>query len=465
MEQEKKRRFRVPHPFVLICILIIICTILTYIVPAGTYDRYYDEEVGAELVVPDSFHYVENTPVDPFEMVQAIPTGMSEVGWIIFLVFIIGGAFGIINTTGAIEAGLGASINAFKKKSILLIGGLMAIFSLGGATFAMAESTLIFMPICVMLAKAMGYDAIVGMAVINIGAVIGFTGGWMNMYTTGVAQGIAGLELFSGMGYRLICHAVLLVIAIAYVALYANKIKKDPSRSLMTGVPEIEETKFDTQHIPEFTKRRKIILLWCLLCFIVLIYGITAGWSTSTEVSALFLVMGVVSGFIYGLKPGQIADAFVEGAKSIAFGALLIGLCRAMVVILTNGQIIDTILYGMASLLDGLPSIIAAGLMVPIQLMVNFLISSGSGQAAATMPIMAPLADILGVSRQTAVLAFQFGDGLSNSLWPTSGILMASLGIAGIPYEKWLKFALKLMIYLHVMCIILVMIAYAINYQ
>ena len=179
MEKEKKRKIKVPHPFVLICILIIICTILTYIVPAGTYDRYYDEEVGAELVDPDSFHYIENTPVDPFEMVQAIPTGMSEVGWIIFLVFIIGGAFGIINKTGAIEAGLGASINVFKKQSILLIGGLMTVFSLGGATFAMAESTLIFLPMCVMLTKAMGYDAVVGMAVINIGAVIGFTGGWM----------------------------------------------------------------------------------------------------------------------------------------------------------------------------------------------------------------------------------------------------------------------------------------------
>ncbi len=462
---EKKRKFKVPHPFVLICILILICTILTYIVPAGTYDRYYDEEVGAELVDPDSFHYIDNTPVDPFEMVQAIPTGMSEVGWIIFLVFIIGGSFGIINKTGAIEAGLGASINAFKKQSILLIGGLMTIFSLGGATFAMAESTLIFMPMCVMLAKALGYDAIVGMAVINVGAVIGFAGGWMNMYTVGVAQGIAGLELFSGMGYRIVCHAALLIIAIVYVAMYARKIKRDPARSLMTGVPEIEETKFDEENIPEFTKRRKIILIWSLLCFIVLIYGITHGWSTSTQVSALFLVMGVVSGVIYGMKSGDIADAFVEGAKSIAFGALLIGLCRAMVVILTNGHIIDTILHSMASMLDGLPSIFAAAIMVPIQLLVNLLINSGSGQAAATMPIMAPLADILGVSRQTAVLAFQFGDGLSNSLWPTSGILMASLGIAGIPYEKWLKFVGKLMLYLYVAVTILVMIAYSINYQ
>lgn len=163
----------------------------------------------------------------------------------------------------------------------------MTVFSLGGATFAMAESTLIFLPMCVMLTKAMGYDAVVGMAVINIGAVIGFTGGWMNMYTVGVAQGIAGLELFSGMGYRILCHVVLLIIAIFYVVMYAKRIKKDPTRSLMTGVPEIEETKFDMENIPEFTKRRKIILIWCLVCFIVLIYGITAGWSTSTEVSAL----------------------------------------------------------------------------------------------------------------------------------------------------------------------------------
>lgn len=217
--------------------------------------------------------------------------------------------------------------------------------------------------------------------------------------------------------------------------------------------------------IPEFTKRRKVVLLIILVGFIVLIYGITHGWSTGTQISSLFLVMGIVVGYAGGLKTDQIAEEFINGAKSLTFGALLVGLCRAMVVILTNGQIIDTMLHGMANALNGLPAVIAAGLMVPVQLLLNFLINSGSGQAATTMPIMAPLADILGVSRQTAVLAFQYGDGLSNSLWPTSGILLAGLSIPGIPYDKWLKWVWKLMLLMYVAVTALTMISVVIGYE
>ena len=464
---EKTKKFKLPHPYILIVLLIILCTVLTYIVPAGVYDRYVDD-AGRTLVDPDTFHYVDQTPVDPFAMVQAIPTGMTEVGWIIFLVFIIGGAFGIINATGAIEAGLGASIEKVKGKDAILIIALMIIFSLGGATFGLAESTLIFIPIGVMLARALGYDAIVGMAIVNIGAVCGFAGGWMNVFTVGVAQGIAELPLFSGMGYRILTHAVVLTIAIIYVLRYAKKLRKDPElsvvRDLELAAAEAEKEEMGGA-IPEFTKRRKVVLLIILVGFIVLIYGITHGWSTGTQISSLFLVMGIVVGYAGGLKTDQIAEEFINGAKSLTFGALLVGLCRAMVVILTNGQIIDTMLHGMANALNGLPAVIAAGLMVPVQLLLNFLINSGSGQAATTMPIMAPLADILGVSRQTAVLAFQYGDGLSNSLWPTSGILLAGLSIPGIPYDKWLKWVWKLMLLMYVAVTALTMISVVIGYE
>lgn len=464
---EKTKKFKLPHPYILIVLLIILCTVLTYIVPAGVYDRYVDD-AGRTLVDPDTFHYVDQTPVDPFAMVQAIPTGMTEVGWIIFLVFIIGGAFGIINATGAIEAGLGASIEKVKGKDAILIIALMIIFSLGGATFGLAESTLIFIPIGVMLARALGYDAIVGMAIVNIGAVCGFAGGWMNVFTVGVAQGIAELPLFSGMGYRILTHAVVLTIAIIYVLRYAKKLRKDPElsvvRDLELAAAEAEKEEMGGA-IPEFTKRRKVVLLIILVGFIVLIYGITHGWSTGTQISSLFLVMGIVAGYAGGLKTDQIAEEFINGAKGLTFGALLVGLCRAMVVILTNGQIIDTMLHGMANALNGLPAVIAAGLMVPVQLLLNFLINSGSGQAATTMPIMAPLADILGVSRQTAVLAFQYGDGLSNSLWPTSGILLAGLSIPGIPYDKWLKWVWKLMLLMYVAVTALTMISVVIGYE
>lgn len=460
----EKKKFKMPHPYALIVILIIICALATLIVPAGVYDEYVNDE-GRTVVDPESFHYVDQAPVGPFKMVQAIPTGMAEVGWIIFLVFIIGGAFGIINKTGAIEAGIGASINKVKGKDAILIIFLMTVFSVGGATFGMAESTLIFIPICVMLAKALDYDAIVGMAIINIGAVTGFAGGWMNIFTVGVAQGIAEVPLFSGMGYRILTNIIVLAIGIVYILSYAKKIRKDPSRSLLAGADNGSVAEIDMDKIPEFTTRRKIVLVIALVGFIVLIYGITHGWSTGTQISSLFLVMGVVCGYAGGLKTSEICDAFVDGAKSVAYGALLVGLCRAMVVILTNGSIIHTILHALAGLLAGLPTTIAAGLMVIVQTLINFFINSGSGQAATTMPIMAPLSDILGISRQVAVLAYQYGDGLSNSLWPTSGILMAGLSMAGIPYDKWFKWVWKLMLIMYAAVVVLTMIAVVIGYN
>lgn len=465
-KNKKKFSLSAIHPYALIVVLIIVCTVLTYVVPAGVYDRYTDEN-GRTLVDADSFHYVDRTPVSPFEMVQAIPEGMSEVAWIIFLVFIIGGAFGIINATGAIEAGLAASIQRVRGKGGILVIVLMAIFSLGGATFGLAESTLIFIPICVMLATALGYDAVVGMAIVNIGAVCGFAAGWMNIFTVGVAQGIAELPLFSGMGYRIFTHVVVLTIAVIYTLLYARRIRNDPARSVIREqyTAQQQEIKQELGSDMEFTIRRRLVLIVVLIGFIVLIYGITHGWSTGTQISSLFLVMGIICGYVGGLNTSDIADSFVNGAKSVAFGALLIGLCRAMVVILTNGQIIDTILHALATSLQGLPKVIAAGMMVPVQTLINFLINSGSGQASTTMPIMAPLADILGISRQTAVLAFQYGDGLSNSLWPTSGILMAGLSMAEIPYNKWFKWVWKLMLYMYIAVILLTMLSVVIGYN
>lgn len=461
----KKRTMKMPHPFVLIILLLILITILTYIIPSGQYQRIVDEETGRTLVDPNTFEYIEQTPVSPFGFVQSIPIGMNEAAWVMILIFMVGGSFGIINATGAIESALNASIDLMKGKDKLLLAGLMAIFSLGGATFGMAESTLIFIPIGVMLAQALGYDKLVGMAVVNLGASIGFASGWMNIYTVGVAQGIAEVPLFSGMGFRIISHVILLSIGIAYVFWYANRIKKDPTKSILYGTTGEVGTEKIQAEIPPFDGKRKRVMFVVLVGFIILIYGITSGWSTGTQISALFLVMGVVAGYAGGMTTTQIADAFAEGARGLVFGALLVGLCRALVVVMTEGNIIDTILYAVSNALSGTNNVVGAGMMTLLQSFINFLLNSGSGQAAATMPIMAPLADVLGVSRQTAVLAFQYGDGLSNSLWPTSGVLLAGLSIAGISYEKWIKFVLKLMIILHVVVIGLTMISVVIGYN
>jgi len=461
---DKKKKWKMPHTYAIIVVLIIICTILTYIVPAGTYDRVVNDE-GRTVVVPGSFHYVDKTPVGPFQMVQAIPTGMGEVAWIVFLVFIIGGAFGIINATGAVEAGLGAAIKKVNGKDTILIVFLMTIFSIGGATFGMAESTLVFVPILVVMARKMGYDAITGMAIVNLGACCGFAGGWMNMFTVGVAQGICELEIFSGMGFRLIVHAMVLVIAIFFVLRYAKKVKANPENSIIYDIEAAGGNNVEETEVLEFTGKRKAVLICIVIGFAVLIYGILNGWGTSSHLSSIFLIMGIVCGFVGGLSVDEVCNSFIEGAKGLTFGALVVGLARAMVVVLTQGQIIDTIVYGLSSALDGMPAAIAAGLMVVVQTIINLPINSGSGQAAATMPIMAVLADALDVSRQTAVLAYQYGDGLSNSLWPSSGVLMASLSIAGIPYEKWLKFVLKIILVMYVVVIAMTMVSVVIGYQ
>ena len=446
----RKKKPSMPHTYVLILLIIFVVTVLTYVVPAGKYERYTPEGASTVMVDPSTYEQVEQTPVGPFQMVQAIPKGMTEVAWIIFLVYIIGGAFEIINTTGAIEASIGALIKKLAGKGKILIPILMAAFSFAGATIGMAESTLIFIPIGISLARALGYDAIVGMAMVNIGAVIGFAGGAMNMFTVGVAQGIAGLPLFSGMEFRIIGQILFLIAAVVYIMRYAEKVARDPSRSLVFDLEEEHRhTVREDKEMLAFSGRRKAVMIVMALGFAILVYGIATGWSTGTQISSLFLVMGVVAGFVGGMGPNQIAETFIKGAKAMTYGALVIGISRAILVIMTEGQIIDTILYGAGKALGGFPPYVAAALMLLVQLGINFIINSGSGQAATTMPIMAPLSDVVNVPRQTAVLAYQYGDGFSNSLFPTSGVLMASLSIANIPYERWLKWVLPLMCLLY----------------
>lgn len=465
MDSKKtKKSFKVPHTYVIIFAIIIIAAIATYIVPAGLFERAEDIETGRVLVVPDSYHYVEQSPVSFLDIFRSIPQGMTEAGWIIFLIFIIGGSFGIINSTGAIEAGIGKLVGGLEGKEKIIIPATIAIFALGGATFGLAESTLIFIPMGVALARGLGFDALVGMAMVNLGATAGFAGGALNIFTTGVAQGIAGLPLFSGMGLRIIITVVLVIINSIYILRYASKIKKNPENSIIYEIEKHEKSIKEETSVTEFNLKHKRVLFVVLIGFIFVVYGVTHGWSTGTDLSAIFLLMGIASGLIYGFGPSKIAEAFVEGARGLVFGALVVGVSRGIVVVLVSGQIIDTIVNGAASIVGLFSPVIAAGIMLIVQVGINFFINSGSGQAATTMPIMAPLADIIGVSRQTSVLAYNIGDGLSNSLFPTSGVLMAGLSIAKIPYEKWIKFVWPLMLMLHGAALVIIMLSVVIGY-
>lgn len=460
-----KKKSRVPHTYVILFTVIIIMAILTYIIPAGEYDRMQDPSTGRTVVDPDSFHGVEQNPATPFDLVQAVPKGMNAAAGIIFFIFIIGGAFQIIAATGAIEAGISRVAVKLEGKDILMIPIFTVVFSIFGGTIGMAEETIVFVPIGIALARALGYDALVGTAMVTLGAASGFTSGFMNPFTVGVAQGISELPLFSGIGFRFVILGVMLILVNIYLLRYAKKVKNDPEKSIVREL-EIEESdhKIDLSNLPELTSRHIGILLLFAAGLGVIIYGVfELGWYI-TEIATVFLAMGIVGGFVGNLGPSKVAQEFVVGARGIVFGALVVGIARGILVVMTDGFIIDSIIHGLATGINALPTAIAVLGMYIVQVVINFFIPSGSGQAAATMPIMAPLADVLNINRQVAVTAFQFGDGITNSIIPTSAALMGVLSVAKIPYEKWFKFVYPVMLIWLSMGAVFLLIAHFIDY-
>ena len=445
--KERNKRFKIPHTYVMLFSVMLIMAILTYIIPAGEFDRYHDEATDRTLVDSESFHQVERNPTKPFDLVKAVPKGMEESAQIIFFIFIVGGSFQIITATGTIESGIGNLAKKLDGKEKIMIPVFVLIFSIGGFTFGMSEEVIVFVPIGIALARALGFDAITGTAMISLGAASGFSAAVMNPFTIGVAQGIAELPLFSGAALRIVVLIVMLIITSIYIIRYGEKVKKDPSASVVRDL-EVEEKRknIDINNLTTMTLKHKLILLIVSLGFITLGIGVFKFDWYIVEIGSTFLAMGILSGLVGGLGPSKVAEEFVEGAKGIVFGALVVGVARGILVVMTEGMIMDTLVYSLSNLIKILPRSIAVFGMYIVQIIINFFIPSGSGQAAVTMPIMTPLADLLGITRQTAVLAFQFGDAFTNSIIPTSGSLMACLSIGNIPYEKWFKFIWPLMV-------------------
>ncbi len=438
-------KLKMPHTYVILFSIILIAAIASYIVPAGHFDTVLNEITGKTVVDPNSFQYVEQSPVSFFDIFKSIPRGMKAGASIIFFIFIVGGAFEMLTSTGAIEAGINRTVKNLSGKESLMIPVFVLVFALGGATFGMAEETLIFVPIGIMLSRKMGYDALVGTGMVTLGAAVGFNSGFLNPFTVGVAQGIAELPLFSGIALRITAYVVFYSITVFFLMRYAKKVKYNPELSLVSEL-EMEENSHHTQisQLRDMTSRDGLVLAVLLGGLITIAYGVMKfGWYI-TEIAAAFIIIGILGGLIGGSKPSELASDFVKGAKGLVFGALVVGVARGILVVLQDGQIIDTMIYSLSGLIKTLPSSITSIGMFITQVIINFFIPSGSGQAAATMPIMVPLSDIVGVTRQTAVLAYQFGDGFTNSIIPTSSVLMAYLSIANIPYNKWVRFVYPL---------------------
>lgn len=458
--KNKKFRFRIPNTHLLIFSLLVVITILTWIIPGGNYQR--DVINGREVVVQNTFKYVESNPQGFFELFISPLKGFVEAGLIIGFVLIVGGSFNVLARTKAIESFINKLAKAHKNSKVLriiFIPVLFTLFSLGGATFGMNEEVIPFVLIIVPICLALGYDSIVGVAIPLVGAHVGFASAFLNPFNVGVAQGIADVPLFSGIGYRFICWIICTIVAVLYMLYYIRKISINPEAS-PTYIEDNERRKtedFDKVNRDEihFLLKHKIVLLTFALSLIILVIGVIEFEWFIEEIAALFLIAGIIIGIIGGLKSDNLVEAFIDGAKDMVGTALIIALARAALVLSQEGRIIDTILYGLAPLIESSSPIFASQKMFIVQTAVNFFVPSGSGQAALTMPVMAPLADLAGVSRQTAVLAFQFGDGFSNIIIPTSAVTMGVLSVAKISWIKWAKWVLPLIVILLILGFIL----------
>ena len=415
-------KFRVPHTYVIIFALLVLCAVATWFVPGG---QYVQSPEGL------SYEVVPSVP-QSWQVFTAIYHGFVKQAGIIVFILVVGGAFWLLNATGAVSAGIGRFIARVGRRDKWVLVGITLLFSLAGAIFGMSEETIPFVGMVVPLMLSLGYDAFMGMLIVYVAANVGFSAAFLNPFTVGIAQGMADLPLFSGMGYRIFCWAFLTVLLVVFVLVYAR-------------AQRLEVDKVDTSSTSQTSLSRRQAWILVVLGFtvVLLVVGVTVWDWYLAEITGLFLVMGIVSGLIAGFDSGRIADELIAGAKDILSAALVVGFASGIIVILQDGKVVDSILHAMQQGLDGQGPLASLSAMYGIQAVINFLIPSASAKAAVTIPIMAPFADMVGVSRQAMVLAFQFGDGFTNMLTPTSGVLMAALAMARIPYAKWVKWVWK----------------------
>ncbi len=453
------RKFlKAPNTYLIIFSLIIVTAILTYVLPGGKYQMI--EREGRRVVDPNSFTMTQSHPQGVDAVLMAPLNGFVDAALIIGFVLIVGGAFSVLQKTQAVDAGIQTLARAHRKSVFVrraTIPLFMTLFSLAGAVFGMSEEVIPFIMIFVPMALALGYDSVTGVAIPFVGAGAGFAAAFINPFTLGVAQGIADLPPLSGFGYRVLCWSLTTLVAIWFVQRYALKIKNNPQESPSYEIDTIRRREWHVKQnaFLQLSARHKWVLGTFALAMGLLVYGVLAFQWYIKEIAALFLGLGIVAGMVGGLKAKEITDGFVMGAKELIGTALVIALARGILIIARDGQIIGTILHGLSSLIKGAHPIFAAQIMFVVQTIINFFVPSGSGQAALTIPIMAPLSDLLGVSRQTAVLAFQFGDGFSNLIIPTSAVTMGVLALAEIPWEKWARWILPLEIIFFVLSLLL----------
>jgi len=460
--KKKRKKLKVPHIFVILFLMIALASLVSYIIPAGQFERVANES-GAEIIQPGTFEYIEASPVTFFEFMFAIPDGFIQTAEIIFGIIMIGGMFAVIERTGVISLAVNKLASKFSDKGLWIIPTLMIPFALFTTFTGQVEMSLIYLPAILPLVLKLGFDRITATAIVLVATISGFTLALAVPANLGVAQEIAELPLYSGMWYRIVLLAIVLTVGMAYVWRYARKVQKNPELSIVFDEND-DDLEIKELSAGKATKRQMWTAVTLLVGFGVLLFGLlNYGWYFR-ELTGLYALIGIAAGLVAGLSSSEIADAFNEGFKKILLGAIVVGIARGIAVVLDAGDIMDTIIYALGEFVGIMPDSLTAVFMLIVQAALNFLIPSGSGQAMVTMPIMSGLSDISGVTRQTAVLAFLMGDGFTNIFYPTSGYFMATLAVGGVRWEKWLKFIFPLLIVWYLIAAAGLVIAQFIDY-
>ncbi len=434
--------FKMPHTLALMFMLMIVALVMTWVLPAGNFQTEVND-AGREVVIAGTYAVIDDHPkLSPLTLFTSIPRALAEAQGIIFFVLLIGGALAVIRDTGAIDALLGRAIVHFGSAPGLLVLAGVFMFSFGSATIGMAIEYIPLAGVLIALCVAMRLDVVAAIGILVVGYGIGYGAALTNPFTLVIAQNVAELQPISGWEYRLAWYLPFVLIGVHHVWSYAKRVQADPSQSLVADIKEAQPP----EHVepPPMTGTRLSILLLTLGALFVLVWGITQrGWYL-TELSALFIALTIVVGAVARLHIDRVAVVFSKGASELAATALLIGFARAISLLLEDGMVLHTIVNFMASPLEGLPAELSAVGMLFIQSIMNIFVASGSGQAYLTMPLMAPIGDLVGVERQVSVLAYLYGDGFMNMIVPTNAVLMGIIGLAGIPYSRWFRFILPL---------------------
>jgi uncharacterized ion transporter superfamily protein YfcC len=450
-----------PHTLVVVMALVILVLALSWAVPSGEYERakLQTSEGVRTVTVAGTYRVVEKVYLGPQMVLEAPIKGFLDGALLICFLLVIGGSFAIFQETGAVEFGIRRLTDAISRRPYLewmLIPALMIVFSLGGSVFGMAEETIPFVIIFIPLARRLGYDSIVGASIPFLGSAAGFAAAFFNPFTVGISQSIAGLPLYSGFWYRVVSWVIGTTVMVAYVMWYARRVKRNPE---ISPVSDIDRERgavepYAVSAADSWDLRHVSTLLLFVASMVLLVFGVLTWQWYIDQIAVLFLGMGIVLGFAGGLGPSRVARTFVTGAKDMVGVVFIVACARALLVIAQEAKILDTILYFASNTMSVLPRGVIAQVMFLIQCVINFFIHSGTAQAALTMPVMAPLADLVGITRQTAVYAYQLCEFI-NPILPTSAVTMGVLGAAKIPWERWARWFLPLMLILVVLSFLL----------